>query len=198
MVAERAHRRVKALPVYPTYSEVHRILAACPNERDQMLIKLLFATGGRVSEVLAARVGDITKHGIRLRNLKQDAEAEKHVFLPAAVLADLRAYVDGRLPQQHIIGRLADGEAITRQQAYNIVQNAARRAGVLKRRFGGDEPRPIWPHALRHANAIHLLDQGVAVNAVKEQLGHARLDSTMVYLQLTDPHRRRMLEGVTF
>ncbi len=174
------------------------MLEVCPNERDRTLVKLLFATGARVSELLAARVGDITKHGMRLRNLKQSADCEKHVFLPPAVLADLRAYVDGKLPQQHIIGRIADGEALTRQQAYNIVAAAARRAGVLKRRFGGQEPRPIWPHSLRHANAIHLLDQGVAVNAVKEQLGHARLDSTMVYLQLTDPHRQRMVEGVRF
>jgi integrase/recombinase XerD len=198
MVAERTARRNKALPVYPNYTEVHRILDVCDNDRDRLLIEILWHTGGRVSEVIAIRVGDLTESGIRMRNLKQSIPSEKHVFVHPDFLAKLRRYSAGMSPVDILVGRLRDGRQLTRRQAYNIVTNAGIKAGVLKKRFASERLRPPWPHAYRHGNAVRLLEQSVPISAVQAQLGHANLSSTEVYVRITDPHRQKMVAGVQF
>ncbi len=188
MVAERP-RRHKSLPVYPVRSEVHRILAACTCERDRHLIKLLWWTGGRVSEVIQIRAGDITTHGLRMPNLKQHVPAEKHVYLPPACLAEIRSWAAGRQPQDVLVGRLTDGRPISRKTAWSIVTRASARAGVLKPRRRDAPLRPLWCHSFRHGNAIHQLEEGMPVHAVQAQLGHSTLSSTSVYLQIADSYR---------
>ncbi len=188
----------RKLPVYPTLADVHRMLAACESERDRLLVELLWYTGGRVSEVLRVRVGDITEHGVRMVNLKQGEPAEKHVFLPPRFVDRLRRAVAGRRPDELVVTHLRGGRALSRKRAWEIVTAAGRRAGVLKRRAGAAESRPPWPHAFRHGNAINLLEQNVPVSAVQAQLGHSSLASTQVYLEITDPHRERMIAGVRF
>lgn len=189
----------KLLPIYPNRTEVARILAACKNDRDRMLIELLWATGGRVSEAIRVRVGDITRNGLAMPNLKQGGSAQKHVFLPAPFLDRLRAYCTGKDQTCPIIGHLTNpSRPISRVMAWMIVTHAGAQAGVLKQRYGASELRPPWPHAYRHGNAIHLLDSGVPVNAVSAQLGHAKLQSTAVYLALSDPHREKLVSSVEF
>lgn len=197
-VTERAPRRTHGLPVYPSRAEVYQILAACENERDRMLIELLWHTGGRVSEVIKVRVGDLTEYGIRMRNLKQSIPTEKHVFVHPDFLKRLHAYSAGKQPNDHIITRLNDDRPITRVTAWRIVTTAGMKAGVLKKRFASERLRAPWPHSYRHGNAIQLLECGVPANAVKDQLGHSSLASTQIYLSITDAHRRELVSRVVF
>lgn len=163
-----------------------------------MLIDLLWHTGARISEALAIRVADLDTWGIRMPNLKQQIPTEKIVFVPPDFLARVRAYCEGKAATDVVIGRLADGQPMTRRQGHRIVTGAGQRAGIGKKRFRGEELRPPWPHSLRHATAVHMLNQGVPVNAVQAQLGHSSLASTQVYTQITDPHRRQLVSGVRF
>lgn len=196
MATTARSQRTKALPVYPTITDVHRILAACEIDRDRLLVALLWHTGGRVSEVLAIRVGDITTHGIRMVNLKQSVPTQKHVFVNQEFLRELRAITTGRRLDEFLVGRLTDGKPLTRQRAWQIVTEAGRRAGVTKLHDG--ELRSPWPHSYRHGNAVQLLECGVPANAVQGQLGHSSLQSTQVYTQITDQHRQRLIAGVKF
>jgi site-specific recombinase XerD len=172
-------------------------MAACENERDRLLIELLWHTGGRVSEVINIRVGDLTQYGIKMRNLKQAVPTEKHVFVRPDFLDRLMAYSAGKQPNEYIITRLGDNRPISRITAWRIVTRAGLRAGVLKKRFVSETLRPPWPHSYRHANAVQLLECGVPANAVKEQLGHSSLASTQIYLSITDAHRRELVRRAT-
>lgn len=193
------------LPVYPTYTEVHRLLDACENERDRMLISLLWHTGGRVSEVLQARVGDITDNGIRLCNLKRGPGAAKHVYLTPGFLIELRNYIQGKRATDYIITNLNSHKPITRVRAWQIIVGASLRAGIIKtkERVHGDGSvsrvvRPLWTHSLRHGNAIRLLESDVPISVVQQQLGHADLTSTTVYVQFADKHRKALVQNVQF
>lgn len=191
--------RARALPIYPTTGEVHAMLAAARTPRDQMLLKLLWHTGGRISEVLSIRVGDFTDRGIRMANLKQGSgSAEKHVFLDPAFLAEARDYCRGKPRGAYLIGRYHDGGRLTRQMAWHLFKAIALRAGVIRRRMGQSEYESIWPHTMRHGYAVNTLGQGVPINAVQGQLGHANLDSTAIYLQLADADRERAIAGLKF
>lgn len=204
----------KSLPVYFTRSEQHRLLEVCQNDRDRLLVQLLRYTGGRISEVLAARVADIAPNGIRLANLKQgrwiaageghpvrqhvSVREEKLVHLPADFLVQLRQAVSGRPLSAHIITHLDSDSPISRVRAWQIVTTLASRAGIYKRRFRDGELRPPGPHKLRHSHAVLLLSQGVPITVVQSQLGHKSLSSTQIYAQIADPQRERMIAAVQF
>lgn len=202
----------RALPVAITLAEAHAMMAAARNERDRLLFGLLWHSGGRVSEVILARVGDVTTTGIRLLNLKQHrirkladgskvfipVREEKHVLLPKSFLAELWAFAKGKAPEEYLITRLDSGHPITRQTAWFIVTTTAAQAAILKRRFSDGAIRPAWAHVFRHGLATNLLSQGAPVTLVQRQLGHKSLASTQVYTQLTDPTIEKFINGARF
>lgn len=190
--------RRKLLPIYPLPGEVHAAIAACDNERDRLLLELLWHTGGRVSEVLAIRVGDLTPTGVRMINLKQKEPAEKHVFLHPAFRARLAELCKGRSPGEYLIVNPRTGKPISRQMAWLIVKRACARAGVVRARPGERELEPLWPHAFRHGFAVNLLQQHVPVTGVQQLLGHGDLGSTQIYAALANPDLERHVAGVRF
>jgi integrase/recombinase XerD len=200
IVDKPAPRRKVGLPVYITLSDAHRIIAACDRDRDRLLVEMLWVTGGRISEVVAARAGDITKDGVLLLNEKQRGGlSQKHVYCPAPFMVRLRAYAAGMPPEAPLFGRLANPAVpIGRIMGWYIVTRAAARAGVWKRKFGVEALRAPSPHTYRHGCAIHMLDNGVPVNIAQAQLGHANLQSTSVYLKVSDAHRREIMTRITF
>jgi integrase/recombinase XerD len=70
---------------------------------------------------------------------------------------------------------------ITSKAVWRAVQDAARQAGI---------PKHVTPHTLRHSRATHLLEAGADLATIQRLLGHADLDSTTVYLHLSDRHLR--------
>lgn len=211
----------RQLPVYITCSDVHRMLACCGNPRDAMLIELLFNSGGRISEVLALRAGDITKHGAKLENLKQgmwrkekigidevgqdvyrkthiSVREEKHVFLNPEFLTRLKNYCKGLPQEAFVIRRLGGVSRISRKRAWEIVTKVALEAGILRRRFGTEQLRPAWCHCLRHSNAVNLLEHGVPISIIAANLGHASLSSTQVYSKFSDPRTAELISQVKF
>jgi integrase/recombinase XerD len=187
----------ESLPVYVTRSDVARLMLACPTARDRMLIELLWRTGARVSEIVEARVGDLTDQGIRLPNRKQRRHAEKHVFLATEFRERLRAFCAG-LPLATPIVRRADGGPLTPRRVEQIVARAAVAAEIYRERRRGEGRRPVWPHTLRHGSAVHLLLNGAPVTAAQRQLGHSDLDSTAVYTRIADPDMARIVAAVEY
>lgn len=200
MVAEQQKRRKVGLPMYVTLSDTHRIIEACDRDRDRLLVETLWVTGGRISEVVLARVGDITKSGLLLLNEKQRGGlSQKHVYCPAPFMVRLRAYAAGLPPEAPLFGRLANPNVpIGRVMGWYIVTRAAARAGVFKRKFGVEQLRAPSPHTYRHGCAIHMLDEGVPINIAQAQLGHSSLQSTSVYLKVSDSHRQAIMAKIPF
>lgn len=189
---------VRTLPVYLTADEIHRLIASAVTDRDRLLLWFLWVTGGRISEVLQARWGDLTESGIRLPNLKQTRHGlgEKHVLLPPEVLAGLREKAQDHAPGEYIFSRRPGGRPISRVTAWRIVTQAAAAAGLYRRRRPREARRPVWPHVLRHSYAVHLLRQGLPITLVQRQLGHRSLLATQVYTQIADLHAEALMKEV--
>lgn len=202
----------RSLPVYVTIADVHRMLEVCNHQRDRLLIELLWRTGGRISEVLSIRVGDITKNGIRLVNLKQGSfrtqpdgskkhisiREEKHVIIDRRYLETLKAQTKGLPLSTPLIGRLSDGKPISRKTAWEIVTAAAARAGVFRRHFSDGTVRPAWCHTFRHGHAVNLLENGLPITIAQDQLGHKSLANTQVYTKIVDPRKEELINAVRF
>src|SRR4051794_23903617 len=121
-------------------TEVQAVIDAATNERDRLLLRVLWATGARISEVLALRPLDVQRDHLVLVNRKNPSRPVKRVFLPAGQ-ADLPGALliwanehslTSRAPLFFSRKRGSDGglQAISRVQAWTIVKTASERAGV--------------------------------------------------------------------
>ena len=188
----------KRLPKALSISEIDLLLATPSGEgmgiRDRALLELLYATGARVSELVALDLDDIRLS----RAGNQDEEKNQ-----ADEIITLRLLGKGKKERIVPVGRYAQraiedylvrlrptlltsseralflnsrGKRLTRQSAWAIVLEAAERAGVAAR---------VTPHGMRHSFATHLLDGGADIRVVQELLGHASVTTTQIYTLVT-------------
>ena len=87
---------------------------------------------------------------------------------------------------------------ITRQMAWKLVTGLAVKAGVAVVDTTTGRPRPATGLDFRHGAAVHQLRSGVPLSEVSQQLGHARVDNTMIYARLTNAERRRYADRVAW
>jgi integrase/recombinase XerD len=176
----------RRLPRGLSVDEVSALLDAArgpepANVRDLALLEFLYGTGARVSEAVTCAVDDVDlvdatvllrgkggRH--RMVPLGSYAVAAVHAYL--AVRPVLLARSKNR--DNHTLFRNARGGPLTRQGAWTLLRAAASRAGL-----------EVYPHALRHSFATHLLDGGADVRVVQELLGHASVTTTQIYTKVT-------------
>ena len=176
------------LPDTLTVDEVARMLDRLePGEsfdpqllRDRALLELLYGTGARVSEILALSVDDVTACG---GVLKPQGKGNKQRIVPVGgpATAAVEAYLTRARPAlskgtTHRLFLNSLGRPLSRQSTWQIVKDAAARAGITKE---------VSPHTLRHSYATHLLDGGADVRTVQELLGHAAVTTTQIYTHVT-------------
>lgn len=150
--------------------------------RDRALVEFLYGTGTRVSEAVGLDVDDVDLDGL---TVIVTGKGDKQRRLPLGSFAAdaIDAYlVRGRpalAPRGSGSPRLflnSLGRPLSRQSAYGVMQQAARRAGLTVK---------VSPHTLRHSFATHLLQNGADVRVVQELLGHASVTTTQIYTMVT-------------
>nr|WP_152821374.1 MULTISPECIES: site-specific tyrosine recombinase XerD [unclassified Corynebacterium] len=169
------------LPDTWTVEEVGRLLDSIPSEtpvdlRDRALVELLYATGARISEVVALDVGDIDEMVV----LTGKGSKQRIVPVGGAALRAVEAYLvrgrptfRGRCPALFLNRR---GGRLSRQSSWAVLKARAEAAGIDKH---------ISPHTLRHSFATHLLEGGADVRVVQELLGHSSVTTTQIYTHVT-------------
>jgi len=190
--------------------DVLAVIDAAPSERDRLLLRVLWATGARISEALALRSIDVRRDSLVLPNLKNPSRLTKRVFLPAGQM-DLPGALLLRAKEHSLTDsdplffsrkRARDGgpRAISRQQVWQIVRAASERANVrvlaLRTSAYGraGEPAPIHPHLFRHARVRQIVRSTKSLPIAQKQAGWSRLQ--MAYLSVTDDEVRTAMQAV--
>jgi integrase len=191
-------------------ADVKAVINAATSERDRLLLRVLWATGGRISEVLALRPMDVQRDHLVLPNRKNPSLTVKRVYLPAGQ-ADLPGALlvwanEQKLgPQAPLFfsrKRGADGglKAITRVQAWTILKAASERADVrvLAMRashYGAiGEPAPAHPHLFRHARVRQIVRTTRNLPLAQRQAGWSRLQ--LAYLTISDDETRQLMQTI--
>jgi integrase/recombinase XerD len=147
--------------------------------RDRAMLELLYATGIRVSELIALDVDDVNLPSGMLKCFGKGKERLIPLY-PAAVRA-LKEYLRTVRPQlvdtaeETALFVNMNGERMSRQGFWKIIKFYQEKAGIQKE---------ITPHTLRHSFAAHLLENGADLRAIQEMLGHADISSTQIYSRL--------------
>jgi len=190
------------LPKALSESEVDRLLAAASGDtpiarRDRALLEVLYATGGRISEVVGLDLADLAPGDGMLR-LYGKGSKERLVPLGRCAAEAMERWLapEGRgalVPKQW--RRRGDAEAVFlnarggrlgRQGAFGVVRTRAGQAGLEVK---------VSPHVLRHSCATHMLARGADVRVVQELLGHASVTTTQLYTKVTTEHLRGAYEA---
>jgi site-specific recombinase XerD len=143
-------------------------------------ILLLIATGMRVGELSALRLGDIDQQTGIIR-VQGKGRRERQVFIPggpvASSLADYLALRPRISSSSHHLLIGTNGQTLTPQIIRLRLHRLARGAGIN---------RKITPHMLRHSAATQLIEAGVDIRFVQKLLGHASISTTQIYTEVSD------------
>lgn len=148
--------------------------------RDSAMLRLLYATGMRVSEMMSLDVEDVDLASDYVRCLGR-AGRERHVPYDQRTHQALQEYLQNSRPDLTRHGEPSAlfvnhrGERLTRQGFWLILKGHAKAAGLSG---------SITPHTLRHSFAIHLLSNNANLRDVQELLGHANIATTHIYTQM--------------
>ena len=181
----------KRLPQILSYQEVELLLnqPQCKDfkgYRDKAMLEILYATGMRVSELIALRPNDVNID-IGYINCKHRGQVRVIPIYSMAKTA-IREYIDrarNLLPQildKDILFLNRNGTQLSRQGFWKIIKTYTKQAGI---------EREITPHTLRHSFAIHLLENGADLKSIQEMLGHIDISSTQMYAQIV---KNKLLE----
>jgi len=175
------------LPVsYLTEDDINQLITGCKKERDQLLIVLLFQTGLRISEALSLTPALIRNfEGRPAMEIVGKGKKKRMVALPVNLKDKLESYAyRAKIEPKE---RFFD---INRSRAWQILNEAREAAGMQKR---------VFPHLLRHSDAIIRLRKTGNPKALQYHLGHNTPAMTLRYLStLTQEDALRVQQEVEF
>lgn len=177
----------RPLPYYLTPNEVHSLIGVTRDHRDCLLLTLLWETGTRISEAIAIRLRDVGRDGIRALGKGQK---ERVVFVRDGLVSSILFYAqEQRMGRDDFLFPSRKGGHITKQRADQIIKRAAKQANL---------ERIVHAHLFRHGYAINFLNCGGRLDALQEQLGHRDINTTRIYLRLTDADVKREVAKIEF
>ena len=155
-------------------SEIAKLIEAAPEGRDRMLLKLLYVSGVRVSELCGLKWCDATLRGESGQiTVFGKGGKTRAILLKTRVWQQLLSIRGEAGPVDPIFRSRKGGGHLDVSQVRRIVYAAAKKAGF---------EQSISPHWMRHAHASHALDRSAPVHLVQTTLGHASVSTTGRYL----------------
>jgi integrase/recombinase XerD len=188
-----APRTARTLPGLLGREEIGRLLEAPDRRapagrRDRAMLELLYATGLRVSELIALQLNDLDLEA-RVLVARGKGNKERLVPVGAPAVEAVKAYL-ATSRERLLKGRRSKdlfvtprGRRLTRQGFAKLLRRHARTAGIR---------RAVSPHKLRHSFATHLLEGGADLRAVQAMLGHADVTTTQIYTHVDRTHVKRL------
>jgi integrase/recombinase XerD len=179
-------RRQRRLPAVLSRDEVKKLFAQVRPFHNYVYLMTVYSCGLRLQEGLCLEVSDIDGKRKMIHVHRGKGAKDRYVPLPEATYALLRRYwIMHRNPKLIFpaVGRGGqEGSRSTVPMSIEGVQGALRRA----KQSAGIAKRGVSVHTLRHCYATHLLEAGVNLRVIQKNLGHATIETTMIYLHLTN------------
>ena len=165
----------RKLPVVLSKAEVARFLGAVDNLKHRMVLTVCYATGLRISEAVRLTPAAIDSKRMVIRVEQGKGRKDRYVMLPPTLLDMLRDYWKRTHPGEWLFPGRSPGQPVHPLTINLTCREVARQCGIGK---------PVAPHALRHAFAVHLLEAGTDLRTIQLLLGHRNLSTTAQYLMI--------------
>jgi len=181
----------QTLPAVLTRNEVARLFQVIRELRFRVVLRLIYACGLRISEATTLKVTDVKRDGPRLHIAGAKGNKDRLVPLPVWAYRELQDYWRTHRHPKWVFPGVGRGWRETpggverlahavEPMGVGSIQHCVRLARVDARL-----PETTHVHTLRHSYATHLLEEGVSIRLISAYLGHASLETTLIYTHLT-------------
>ena len=166
----------KKLPVVLSQQEVSRLFEHVKNIKHLAEMLVAYSGGLRVSEITHLKLGDIDSDRMLIHVRQGKGRKDRVVPLSPVLLVILREYWRKHRPETYLFPGRGGQRPVPRRTICQVVQNAARAAGIDKK---------VSPHTLRHTFATHHLEAGTDLRTLQMLMGHTNLRTTSRYLHVS-------------
>jgi len=168
-------KKPQKLPIVLSPEEVRHFLSCVANPKHRTILTICYAAGLRISEAVRLKPTEIDSQRMVIRVDQGKGQKDRYVMLSPRLLEILREWWRIEKPKTWLFPGDIPGRHITRYAVERACREAHRASGISK---------PISPHSMRHAFAVHLLEHGVDVRRIQLLLGHRSLATTARYLRI--------------
>jgi len=168
-------KKPQKLPVILSPEEVLHFLGCVERGKHRVILTTCYAAGLRISEAVRLKVVAIDSARMVIRVEQGKGRKDRYVMLSPMLLEILRIYWRAVRPEEWLFPGIRADRPITKDAVEAACRKANRLSGLSK---------PVTPHSLRHAFAVHLLESGADVRTIQLLLGHRSLATTAKYLRI--------------
>jgi site-specific recombinase XerD len=170
-----------SLPVVLSKQEVKQLLKAPKYLRHRLMLGMLYGCGLRSYELCNLKLSevDFVRKTVFIR--KQKGNYDRYVPLSNLLISGLKKYISTESPVEYLFNSQVTDNGKPRGLSRSTIQCV-----IKENRSKVDTHKKITAHTLRHTYATHLLEEGLNIMALKELLGHARIETTILYLHVTN------------
>lgn len=168
--------RPKKLPVVLSHPEMKRLLKAPRNLRERVLFGLAYDTGLRISELTNLLISDVDLDRKRVHVRQSKYKKDRYITISEHAARGIEKHLTLNRPKLYLFDH-ADrkGIPLSKTRIRTLLKEAVEKSGIQKE---------VSVHTLRHTFATHQLEAGQNIVSLKEALGHAYIETTLVYLHI--------------
>lgn len=167
----------KSLPTVLTKNEIQQLLKAAGSKKSTFIIKLLYGTGMRISELINLKSTDIEIEEGMAWVREGKGGKDRSIIFPQELIPEVRK----RLQQEFVVS--GSSGQISERSVQLMIARASKRAKISKR---------VTPHTLRHSFATHLLEDGNDLRMIQDLLGHSDLSTTQIYTHINTAQKKQI------
>ncbi len=171
----------KKLPIVLGRDEVKAMISQAGLLKHKLLVGLLYGCGLRCGEVRTIRLRDIDLERRMLLVRKTKGNYDRYVPLGTMLVRGIEKHIESTGATDYLFTGSDYDSRFSQRGVQWVIKSLSQKAGIRKE---------INTHTLRHTYATHLLEDGLDIVSIKELLGHAHIETTMVYLHIAKTGRK--------
>lgn len=157
--------------------EIDALRSACNTKKERAIIEMLLSTGVRVSELVGMKVTDIDKDNLRVHVINGKGQKERITYTTPVAIKHLISYLEDRKEKNsEMLFYNKDHQPLNAGGVRYIIRKIAKRANI----------EDAHPHRFRRTFATNLSKRGMEIQEIQRLMGHANINTTMVYIQAND------------
>ena len=167
--------------------------------RDQFIMILLYDTGARIQEILSVRIKDIRIKGVPIITVCGKGSKIRSIPLMEQTVHQLKRYLAVYHQESHendyLFYIMHNGKRC--KMSDDNVRKLLKKYSAEARKHNPQVPEALYPHLWRHSRAMHLYQHGMDLTLISQWLGHANLETTLIYAHADTEYKRRAIQKAT-